>query len=80
MEQADLTFGLLGMVTIPARIRGKYGIEEGSKVEFVKSEQGLFLVPLKTLRELRGSLKDFEGPIRQGVRELVREHREEASR
>ncbi len=68
------------MVTIPARIREKYGIVEGSKVEFVESEQGLFLVPLKSLRELRGSLKDFEAPIRQGIRELEREHREEASR
>ncbi len=66
------------MVTIPARIREKYGIEEGSKVEFVESEQGLFLVPLKSLRELRGSLKGFEGSIRQGLRELDREHREEA--
>ncbi len=61
-------------------IREKYVIEEGSKVEFVESEQGLFLVPLKSLRELRGSLKDFEGPIRQGIRELQREHREEDSR
>ncbi len=69
-----------GMVTIPARIREKYRIEEGSMVEFVESEQGLFLVPLKSLRELRGSLKDFEAPIREGIRELEREHREEASR
>ncbi len=59
-------------VTIPARIREKYGIVESSKVKFVESEQGAIFVPLKSLRELRGSLKAFEGPIRQGVRELER--------
>ena len=68
------------MVTIPVRIREKYGIEEGSKVEFIESEQGLFLVPLRTLRELRGSLKEFEAPIRRGIRELEKEHRKEGSR
>jgi AbrB family looped-hinge helix DNA binding protein len=37
-------------VTIPSRIRRKYGLRQGSKVEFVEIEEGIFLVPLKTLR------------------------------
>ena len=66
------------MVTIPAKIRSKYGIKEGSKVEFVENEDGILFVPLKTLHELRGALKDHEKAVKQGIRELNREHREEA--
>ncbi len=39
------------MVTIPSKIRKMYGLRQGSKVEFVEVEEGLFLVPLKSLRE-----------------------------
>lgn len=66
------------MVTIPARIREKYGIHEGSKLEFVESDEGVLLVPVKSLRELRGAFKAHEKAVREGIRELEREHREEA--
>lgn len=66
------------MVTIPARIRVKYGIREGSKLEFVEIEDGVLLVPLKTLRQLRGAFKTHEKAVRKGILELEREHREEA--
>ncbi len=66
------------MINIPARIREKYGIREGMKVEFVETNDGPVLVPLKSLRELRGVLKPHEKKVREGIRELDREHREEA--
>jgi len=66
------------MVSIPVRIREKYGIREGSKVEFVESEEGLLLVPVRSLTELRGALKGHEKLVREGIRELDREHRKEA--
>ncbi len=66
------------MVTIPARIRKRYGISEGSKVEFVESGERVLLVPLKSLKELRGALKEHEKPLRRAFRELEKEHREEA--
>ncbi len=66
------------MVTIPARIRRRYGINEGSKVEFVESGESVLLVPLKSLKELRGALKEHEKPLRRAFRELEKEHREEA--
>jgi AbrB family looped-hinge helix DNA binding protein len=66
------------MVSIPVRIREKYGIREGSKVEFVESDEGLLLVPLKSLTELRGAFKGHEKLVREGIRELDREHRKEA--
>jgi bifunctional DNA-binding transcriptional regulator/antitoxin component of YhaV-PrlF toxin-antitoxin module len=56
----------------------KYGLEQGSKIEFVETEEGLLLVPVRTLKELRGVFKGHEKIIRKGIRELEREHREEA--
>ncbi len=68
------------MVTIPARVRRKYDLRQGSKVEFVEIEEGLFLVPVKTLRELRGAGREKSNLLIEGVRELEAEHREEAKR
>jgi AbrB family looped-hinge helix DNA binding protein len=66
------------MVTIPSKIRRKYSLRQGSKVEFVEVDGGLFLVPVKTLRELRGAGKENAGALISGIKELEREHREEA--
>jgi AbrB family looped-hinge helix DNA binding protein len=66
------------MVTIPARIRKKYSLRQGSKVEFVEIEEGIFLVPLKTLRELRGAGRKGSKLLVEAARELEKEHREEA--
>ena len=68
------------METIPSRVRRKYDLRQGSKVEFVEIEDGLFLVPVKTLRELRGAAKEKSNLLIEGVRELDAEHREEAKR
>ncbi len=68
------------IVTIPARIRRKYSLRQGSKVEFVEIEEGIFLVPLKSLRELRGAAGGRSRLVLDAVRELEKEHREEAAR
>jgi AbrB family looped-hinge helix DNA binding protein len=68
------------MVTIPSRIRRKYSLKQGSKVEFVELEEGLLLIPLKTLGELRGAGRERSGALIEGVGELEKEHREEAKR
>lgn len=68
------------MVTIPSRIRKKYGLREGSKVRFVEIEDGLMVVPLKSLREMRGIDKARADIIIGMVKELEKEHREEAVR
>jgi len=65
-------------VTIPAKIRSEYSFKKGSKVGFVETEGGVLLIPVRSLRELRGSLKSHEKVMRQAIRELEREHREEA--
>lgn len=68
------------MVTIPSKIRKKYGLKQGSKIGFIEIEGGLLLVPLKSLQELRGGGKGNPRALLAGVRELEREHRREAKR
>lgn len=68
------------MVTIPSKIRKKYGLRQGGKVEFVEVEDGLLLVPLKSLRDLRGAGKEKSDSLISAVRELEEEHREEAAK
>ena len=66
------------MITIPAKIRQKHGFKQGSKLEFIDTDEGILLVPVKSLRELRGAFKSHEKIIRQAIKEMEREHREEA--
>ena len=67
------------MVNIPAKIRRKYGIKEGAKVLFVESETGVKLIPLPPISELFGLDRARKDLLLEGIRELEREHRREAS-
>jgi len=67
------------MVTIPVKIRKKYDIKEGMKVEFVELEDSIIIVPLKSLKELKGEDKAHEEVLREAIRELDEEHRKGAS-
>lgn len=66
------------MINIPARIRRKYGLQEGSKVVFVDSESGIRLVPVPSLSQLFGIDKKKHNALLEGIRELELEHRREA--
>jgi AbrB family looped-hinge helix DNA binding protein len=48
-----------GQLVIPAKLRRKYAIREGTRVAFVEEENRLVLQPLTAgfIRSLRGSLK-----------------------
>jgi len=65
------------MVTIPVKIRQKYGIKEGMKVEFVDLEDAVLMVPLRSLKELKGLDKPHEEVLKEAIRELNEEHRKE---
>jgi AbrB family looped-hinge helix DNA binding protein len=81
VEMGDVgTVTSKSMVTIPSRIRRKYGLRQGSKIEFVEIEEGIFLVPLKTLRELRGAAGKGARRMVEAASELEAEHREAARR
>jgi len=66
------------MVTIPAKSRRKYGIKEGMKVEFIELEDAVLMIPLRSLKELKGADKMHEEVLREAIRELNAEHRKEA--
>jgi len=66
------------MVTIPSRIRRKYGIKDGDKVEFVELDGSILLIPLKSLKELRGVDTKHRRLVIQGIKKLERERRREA--
>lgn len=68
------------MVTIPSRLRKKLDLRQGSKVEFMEVEEGLLIIPIRTLDELRGAGKNKKGMLLKAVRELDIEHRVEAKR
>lgn len=66
------------MVTIPARIRRKYGLKQGTKVVFLESEGSVRLVPVPSISDLFGIDKQHKDILLQAVRELEEEHRREA--
>ena len=68
------------MVNIPAKIRKKYSIREGTKIVFVENEDGkLEIIPVPPLSELFGVDRKNKNVLVQAVRELEKEHRREAT-
>lgn len=66
-----------GTVTIPADIRRKYRIKEGTKIEFIETEQGILLIPVPQLDELFGLDAEHSDLILKMVRNLRKERQEE---
>jgi AbrB family looped-hinge helix DNA binding protein len=44
-----------GQTTIPARLRKKFRIEEGTKLEVVEMEEGILLKPKKSVWDMIGA-------------------------
>ena len=66
-----------GAITIPSKIRRKYGLNEGDRLEFVESELGIVLLPIKPLKESFGIDGDVMKEIAKeigGDRERERIH------
>ncbi len=67
-------------MTMPSRLREKYGIREGSRVSFVEKESGVLVVPVADVSFLFGLGASRKEKILEAIRELEREHDEEAKR
>ena len=48
-----------GQTTIPASLRKKYKIEEGSRLEVLDTQEGILLKPKKSIWDLIGSGSEF---------------------
>lgn len=66
-----------GAITIPSEIRRRYGLSEGDKLEFVESELGLVLVPIKPLKNLLRESFGIDGEV---MREIAKEMEGERER
>jgi len=64
-----------GQLVIPAKLRRKYSIKEGTQVAFVEQENRLVLQPLtpEFIRSLRGSLKGKPSALKALLEDRKRE-------
>ena len=59
-------------MTIPSIIMERYGLRQGSKIEFVETDGGLLLRPIRTSDELRDARR-AQKAVRAKFRELEKQ-------
>ena len=64
-----------GQTTIPAELRTKYKIEEGTRLEVIDSEEGILFKPKKSTVDLAGSGAEYATP--EEIKRLLDRLREE---
>lgn len=63
-----------GQITLPAKIRAKLGIRSKDKVQFLVRDNEIIIRPVKSFRELRGSIAPKKGDQRKILRDTVARH------
>lgn len=63
-----------GQVTLPSQIRKILGIRSKDKVQFIIRDNEIIIKPLRSFRELRGTLKPKKGDPRKTARAAVARH------
>ena len=51
-----------GQTTIPVRLRRKFKIEEGTRLEVVETAEGILFKPKKSFWDMLGAYSDFGTP------------------
>ena len=51
-----------GQTTIPVRLRKKFKIEEGTRLEVVETEEGILFKPKKSIWDMVGADSEFATP------------------
>jgi AbrB family looped-hinge helix DNA binding protein len=64
-----------GQTTIPAELRKKYRIEEGTRLEVIDTKEGILFKPKKTTIDLAGSGARYATP--EEMKKLLDKLREE---
>ena len=64
-----------GQITIPVKVRKKYKIDEGSRLEMVQKEEGILLKPKKSFWDMLGAYSEYGTPeeVKKELDELRRE-------
>lgn len=63
-----------GQITLPAQIRASLGINSKDKIQILLRDNEIVLKPMKSFRELRGTIPFKKGDIRSKVAEAVAKH------
>lgn len=63
-----------GQVTLPSQIRKRLGIRSKDKVQFIIRDNEIIIKPLRSFRELRGTLRPKKGDPRKVARDAVARH------
>lgn len=63
-----------GQITLPAKIRAILGIRSKDKVQFIIRDNEIVIKPLRSFRELRGTIKPKKGGPRKVARDAVARH------
>ena len=63
-----------GQITLPAKIRASLGINSKDKIQIIMRDNEIVLKPLKSFRELRGTIPFKKGDSRKKVAEAVAKH------
>ena len=69
-----------GQITLPAKVRNLLNIHPKDKVQFIVRDDEVVIKPLRSLRELRGSIPAKEGDSREAVQDAVSQHVVEGQR
>jgi len=64
-----------GQTTIPARLRKKFKIEEGTRLEVIETEEGILLKPKKSIWDMVGTGSPFATP--EEMKKLLDQLREQ---
>jgi len=51
-----------GQTTIPAKLRKKFKIEEGTRLEVVETSEGILFKPKKSIWDMAGAYSEFATP------------------
>ncbi len=63
-----------GQITLPAKIRAILGIRSKDKVQFIIRDNEIIIKPLRSFRELRGTIRPKKGEPRKVARAAVARH------
>jgi AbrB family looped-hinge helix DNA binding protein len=58
----EVTVTRKGQTTIPIKLRAKYNIEEGTRLQVVDTDDGILLKPKQSTLDLAGSGAKFASP------------------
>jgi len=75
MKTEEVVVTRKGQTTIPAELRKKHKIQEGTRLEVTETPEGILFKPKKTTIDLAGSGAKHATP--QEMKRLLDKHREE---